>query len=71
MDAATNPALQFKPKERQRRLIYTDDPGRTMPEHKGKVFAVIGPFDNFGSEPALMDALELLVRGYNLEDGYR
>lgn len=64
---ANKPALQFKPKDKQTRLIFTDGPGRAMPEHEGKVFALIGPFDDFTDKAALQDALELLVRGFNLE----
>jgi hypothetical protein len=59
--------LKFKPKDRQTRLIFTDGPGRVMPEHAGKVFAVIGPFDCFTDKADLQDALETIVRGYNLE----
>jgi hypothetical protein len=60
-------ALQYKPKDKQVRLIYTDGPDRVMPEHSGKVFAVIGPFDCFTDKADLQDALETLVRGYNVE----
>lgn len=62
------PALRFKPKKRQTRLIFTDGPGSAMPEHAGKVFALIGPFDNFTDKPDLQDALVTFVRGYNLEE---
>jgi len=61
-------ALIFKRKDRQTRLIFTDGPGRAMPEHAGKVFALIGPFENFTDKPELRNALELLVRGSNLEE---
>lgn len=60
-------ALRFKPKHQQVRLIYTDGPGRAMPEHAGKVFALIGPFDGFTDKSDLRDALETLIRGYNVE----
>lgn len=60
-------ALRFKPKDEQVRLILTDGPGGVMPEHKGKVFAVIGPFENFTDKPELQNALMTLLRGYNLE----
>jgi hypothetical protein len=39
-----------------------------MPEHSGKVFAVIGPFDTFTDKQELMNALEHLVRGWNVEE---
>ena len=63
-------ALRWKPKERQVRIIYSDGPGRvdSVEKNPGKVFAVIGPFDNHTDRPELMDALDLLVRGYNLEE---
>lgn len=60
-------ALKFKPKNKQVRLIFTDGPDRVMPEHEGKVFAVIGPFDTFTDKAELRDALEMLARGFNLE----
>jgi hypothetical protein len=40
----------------------------SVEKNPGKVFAVIGPFDNHTDRPALMDALDLLVRGFNLEE---
>ena len=49
----------------QIRLVFTDAPGRVMPEHSGKIFAMIGPFESFTDQPALMLELEALVRGYN------
>jgi len=61
-------ALKFKPKDQQVRLVFTDAPGQTMPEHQGKVFAVIGPFDDFTDKQGLMDALELVCRGWNLTE---
>ena len=60
--------LVFKPKKDRVRLIYTDGPGKVMPEYKGKVFAVIGPFEDHMDKPRLMDALEIVCRGYNTED---
>lgn len=59
--------LRFKPKDRRTRMIMTDGPGRVMPEHAGKVFAVIGPFDSHADKADLVDALEMVVRGHNLE----
>lgn len=52
---------------RQMRLIYTADPGRAMPEHAGKVFAVIGPLKGHTDQPKLQDLLERVLREYNLE----
>lgn len=60
-------ALKFRPKDKRVRLIFSDGPGRVMPEHAGKVFAVIGPFDQFTDKTDLQDMLTTLVRGYNLE----
>jgi hypothetical protein len=63
-------ALKWKPKEQQVRLIWSDGPGRvdSVEKNPGKVFAVIGPFENHAQPPELMNALEMLVRGYNLEE---
>ncbi len=49
----------------QVRIVLTDAPGKAMPEHQGKLFAVIGPFDTFGDKMRLQDTLTLVVRGYN------
>lgn len=64
------PALKFKPKERQTRIIYSDDPCGvdSVRKNPGKVFAVIGPFDDHADKSDLMAALEITVRGYNLEE---
>jgi hypothetical protein len=61
------PALRFKPKNRQTRLVFTSGPEAAMPEHHGKVFALIGPFDSFTDKTDLQDMLECLIRGHNLE----
>lgn len=63
-------APRWKPKEKQVRVIYSDAPGRvdSVEKNPGKVFAVIGPFDNHMTPPELMSALEFLVRGFNLEE---
>ena len=63
--------LKFKPKKRQVRLVYTDAPGRALPEHKGKVFAVIGPFDDHMDKPELQNLLQTILRGYNVESDPR
>ena len=62
------PDLKFKPRAQRVRCVFTDEPQRSYPEHKGKVFAVIGPFDDFTDKAALQDALVLLLRGFNLEE---
>ena len=61
--------LRWKPEEKRVRLIWSDGPGGvdSVVKNPGKVFAVIGPFENHAQPPELMDALEYLVRGFNLE----
>lgn len=51
------------------RVIYSEAPGRcdAVEKNPGKVFAVIGPFDDFTDRAALRDALEMIVRGHNYE----
>lgn len=51
------------------RMVFTDGPGNNgvVNDNPGKVFCVIGPFENFGDRPELEQALELLIRGYNLD----
>lgn len=63
-------ALKWKPKDRQTRVIYSDDPGGvdSVTKNPGKIFAVIGPFDDHTDKQDLMNALELVVRGHNLEE---
>lgn len=58
--------LKFKPKDQQVRIIYTANPGAAMPEHKGKVFALIGPFDDHQDKDDLQGMLAALLRGYNV-----
>ena len=60
--------LKFRPKSEQVHLIYSDGPQPCMSHHggEGKVFAVIGPFQDFTDKPDLMDTLETLCRGYNV-----
>jgi hypothetical protein len=60
-------ALRFKPKDQLVRMVLSDDPAGVMPEHRGKVFAVIGPFDGHTDKQDLQDMLETLLRGFNLE----
>ena len=63
-------ALRWKPKDKQIRVIYSDAPGGvdSVVKNPGKVFAVVGPFENHAQPSALMDALEYLARGFNLEE---
>lgn len=62
-------ALTYIPKARQVRVIYSDDPSGvdSVTKNPGKVFAVIGPFDNHTDKGDLQDMLETLLRGYNTE----
>jgi hypothetical protein len=61
----------FKPKDRQVRLIYGDGEHLSGMDHvknnPGKVFAVIGPFDQHTDKPELQDMLQTVCRGYNVE----
>lgn len=63
-------SLDWKPKAQQTRVIYSGDPSGvdSVKLNPGKVFAVIGPFENFTDKADLRDALELLVRGHNLKE---
>lgn len=45
------------------RLIYTE---HVPPEQAGKLFAMIGPFNNFDDKEALQIALEAAVLNWNL-----
>ena len=62
-------ALRFKRTDLTR-VIYSDSPGGvdSVTKNPGKVFAVIGPFDSHTDKQDLMNALELVVRGHNLEE---
>ena len=61
-------ALQFKPAEKRVRMILSDDPGGVdvVAKNPGKVFAVIGPFDEHTDKADLQDMLETICRGWNL-----
>lgn len=61
-------ALRFKSKNRQTRIVFTDGPGAALPEYAGKIFALIGPFEDFTDKTDLQEALVMLLRGYNLEE---
>lgn len=63
--------LRWKPKHRQTRIVYSDTSAGAMPEHKGKVFAVIGPFDDDLDKLDLQNMLLTLLRGYNMQSGPR
>lgn len=69
--AEVDMTLKFKPRARQVRLIYSDGEALSgvdsVTENPGKVFAVIGPFDNHTDKPELQDMLDIICRGFNLE----
>lgn len=54
------------------RLIWADGEALnkvdSVEKNPGKIFAVIGPFDEHTSEPRLQDALIMLCRGANVEE---
>lgn len=62
--------LNWKPRNKQVRLVLSDNPGGTnvVTKNPGKVFAVIGPFDEHADKADLQNMLETLLRGYNLAD---
>jgi hypothetical protein len=51
------------------RIIYTDGEHLnrvdSVKSNPGKVFAVVGPFDNHNDKVDLQNLLETLLRGYN------
>lgn len=51
------------------RMVFADSPERTdlFRENKGKVFCMIGPFEDHMDKPDLEKALTMLVRGFNLK----
>jgi len=51
------------------RMIFTDGPANNdlVRDNPGKVFCVIGPFENHGDKLELEKALQLVCRGFNLE----
>lgn len=63
-------SLRFKPYDKRVRIIYSDDPGGVdvVTKNPGKVFAVIGPFDEHTDKADLQDMLQVVLRGYNLAD---
>lgn len=60
--------MKFRPKEDQARLVMTSEDQACMGSAagKGKVFCVIGPFDDFTDKQDLQDRLISLLRGYNV-----
>lgn len=63
-------ALKWKSYAQRLRVMYSSDPGGTdvVINNPGKVFAIIGPFEDPVDKAVLQDALEMLVRGFNLEE---
>lgn len=63
--------LKWKPPSKRVRIIYGDGERLSGMDHvkknPGKVFAVIGPFDDHCDKGMLQDSLEFTLRGYNLE----
>lgn len=57
------------PSKRNVRVVYTGEPSRAdnVRHNPGRVFCVVGPFENFSDKPELRDAIEMLVRGFNKE----
>lgn len=51
------------------RMVFADSPERTdlFRENKGKVFCMIGPFENHLDKPDLERALTMVCRGFNLK----
>lgn len=51
------------------RVIYSDDPGGvdSVRKNPGRLFAVIGPFDEHADQASLREALEMVVRGHNYD----
>jgi hypothetical protein len=47
------------------RIFFNSNPKQFMAEYPGKVFAVIGPFDNHHDIPDLREALRLAVMEHN------
>lgn len=60
-------AMKFKPEAEQARLVYSSADQACFPEHRDKVFAVLGPFDSFADKPELQNALRILLRGWNIQ----
>lgn len=63
--------LRWKPYAKRVRMIFGDAEHLSGMDHvknnPGKVFAVIGPFDEHTDKPDLQEMLETVLRGYNLE----
>ena len=52
------------------RIVYSSAPQPPFPEHSGKIFAIIGPFDSFRDKEDLQTTLEFVVKGHNSKTGY-
>ena len=59
--------LKHKPTDQQVRIVFTDAPERAMPEHRGRVFALIGPFENHQDKADVQKMILALLRGWNIE----
>jgi hypothetical protein len=59
--------LEFKPEPEQASIVYSSAPQDCFPGETDKVFAVIGPFENFDDKPELQRALKMLLRGWNIK----
>jgi hypothetical protein len=47
------------------RLVFSDDPKQLMAAYPGKVFGVIGPFDNHHDKAELREALRNALMEHN------
>ncbi len=56
----------------QKRLVFTDGLKNkfAFQEYADGVYAIIGPFENFTSDPEFQDELTELCRRYNLKHGH-
>lgn len=63
-------SVEWKPKNEQVRLVMTSEtpgPFKSEFENNAKVFAVIGPFDDFTDKQDLQAALTTFLSGYNIK----
>lgn len=62
-------ALKFKPRAEQVRVIFGEGAHLSGMDHvrqqPGKVYAVIGPFEDHCDKGELQDMLTTVLRGYN------
>lgn len=60
--------MALKNRDNPVRLIYSTTAAlEKFPEFEGKVCAIIGPFETFSDHRDLQRALEMLLRGFNIE----